>query len=132
MTTMKILHGIWIAAFSLLIAMPAAHGQYFGKNKPRYTNFDFKVMESPHFETYYYLNNREELEKLLQWAELWYDLHSALLADTFSVKNPFVLYSNHADFQQTSAIAGQIGVSTGGVTEGLKNRVVMPIAMCSV
>ena len=103
--------------------------QYFGQNKPRYTNFDFKVVNSPHFEVYHYLRNRDELTKVMQWAEQWYDMHEHLLQDTFRHKNPLVFYNNHADFQQTSAISGNIGVSTGGVTEGLKNRVVMPIAM---
>jgi hypothetical protein len=37
------------------------------------------------------------------------------------------LYANHPDFQQTTAIDEEIGVGTGGVTEGLKNRIVMPV-----
>src|SRR5690606_35086326 len=37
-----------------------------------------------------------------------------------------LFYNNHADFQQTTAIHGMIGTGTGGVTEGLRNRVVMP------
>lgn len=113
---------------ALLFSSPV-NGQYFGQNKPRYTNFDFKVVHSPHFEVYHYLQDRNELTKVMQWAEIWYDLHSKILQDTFTEKNPLVIYNNHADFQQTSAISGNIGVSTGGVTEGLKNRVVMPLAM---
>ncbi|NND06973.1 MAG: hypothetical protein HKN87_11385 [Saprospiraceae bacterium] len=112
-----------------ILSLTHLSAQYFGKNKPRYTNFDFKVAESPHFQVYHYLKNKDELTKLMQWSELWYDLHSDLLRDTFHRKNPLVFYNNHADFQQTSTISGQIGVSTGGVTEGLKNRVVMPVAM---
>lgn len=111
------------------VSLPLLTAQYFGKNKPRYTNFDFKVVQTPHFEVYHYLDDREELKKIVQWSELWYDLHEHVLQDTFRHKNPLVFYNNHADFQQTSAISGSIGVSTGGVTEGLKNRVVMPIAM---
>lgn len=106
-----------------------AFAQYFGQNKPRYTNFDFKVVQSPHFEVYHYLQDRSELTKVMQWAELWYKMHEHVLQDTFNQKNPLVLYNNHADFQQTSTVSGGIGVSTGGVTEGLKNRVVMPLAM---
>ncbi len=126
---MKALRLIVLSVLTVIFFVPMASGQYFGKNKPRYTNFDFKVVETPHYEVYHYLKNEEEMTKLLQWAELWYDLHSDLLKDTFNVRNPLVLYNNHADFQQTSAISGHIGVGTGGVTEGLKNRVVMPVAM---
>ncbi len=126
---MKILELTSVLLLVVTLCTPDVYGQYFGKNKPRYTNFDFKVVESPHYQVYHYLENKEQLTQLMQWSELWYDLHSKLLRDTFFQKNPMVLYNNHADFQQTSAISGQIGVSTGGVTEGLKNRVVMPVAM---
>jgi Tol biopolymer transport system component len=113
----------------ILVANTPVFSQYFGQNKPRYTNFDFKVVNSPHFEVYHYLQDRDELTRVMQWAEQWYKLHENVLKDTFTHKNPLVLYNNHADFQQTSAISGNIGVATGGVTEGLKNRVVMPLAM---
>ena len=126
---MKSLKAIILGLGILMVAVSNMQAQYFGKNKPRYTSFDFQVVNSPHFEVYHYLDKKEELTKLMQWTELWYDLHENLLKDTFNHKNPLVFYNNHADFQQTSAISGDIGVSTGGVTEGLKNRVVMPIAM---
>lgn len=106
-----------------------AQAQYFGRNKPRYENFDFQVTQTPHFEIYHYLQkNPERLQEIASWSEQWYRLHQAVLLDTFTQLNPLILYNNHADFQQTNAISGQISVGTGGVTEGLKNRVVMPIA----
>src|SRR5690606_28905060 len=42
-------------------------------------------------------------------------------------KNPLIFYNNHPEFQQTTAISGEISVGTGGVTEAFKQRVVMPI-----
>ena len=38
-----------------------------------------------------------------------------------------IIYPNQGDFQQTTAISGEIGIGTGGVTEALKNRVVLPV-----
>lgn len=105
------------------------HAQYFGRNKPKYENYDFKVLQTPHFEIYHYLDNPELVKELANQAEQWYVLHQAVLADTFTHKNPLLFYSDHADFQQTTAIMGEISSGTGGVTEGLKNRVVLPIAM---
>ena len=102
--------------------------QYFGRNKPRYETFDFKVLETPTFEIYHYLENKGVLHDLAQKSEHWYQVHQQVLKDTFSKKNPLVFYCNHADFQQTNTISGRIGIGTGGVTEGLKNRVVMPLA----
>ncbi len=103
--------------------------QYFGRNKPNYESFDFKVLQTPNFEIYHYLDNPELVEYLTNQTEHWYQLHQAALADTFTQKNPLIFYNDHADFQQTNAVGGSIGVGTGGVTEGLKNRVIMPIAM---
>ncbi len=115
--------------FLLILWSLPIQAQYFGKNKPRYEDFDFKVLQTPNFEIYHYLDNPELIEYLANQTEHWYQLHQAALADTFSQKNPLIIYNNHADFQQTNAVGSSIGVGTGGVTEGLKNRVIMPIAM---
>src|ERR1700759_2401857 len=104
-----------------------AKAQYFGQNKVRYKNLDFKVYKTPHFEIYYYMKNDSLIKRFAQESELWYTLHQQIFRDTFKKPNPIILYANHPDFQQTTAIDGEIGVGTGGVTEGLKNRVVMPI-----
>lgn len=122
---------IFISAILIvLMNIPSLNAQYFGRNKPRYETFDFKVYETEHFEIYHYLdNNKPLLDKLAVQAERWYDLHSHVLKDTIKTKNPLIFYNNHADFQQTNTISGLVGAGTGGVTEGLKNRVIMPIAL---
>jgi hypothetical protein len=104
-----------------------AQAQYFGQNKVRYKNLKFKVFKTPHFEIYYYMKNDSLLKRFAQESELWYTLHQQVFRDTFKRPNPIILYADHPDFQQTTAIDGEISVGTGGVTEGLKNRVVMPI-----
>ena len=111
---------------SLLLSFNAK-AQYFGQNKVRYKNLKFKVYRTPHFEIYYYMKNDSLIKRFAQESELWYTIHQQVFRDTFSKPNPIILYADHPDFQQTSAINGDIGVGTGGVTEGLKNRVVMPI-----
>ncbi|MGA1582659.1 MAG: hypothetical protein ACO4CH_05345 [Saprospiraceae bacterium] len=106
-----------------------ASGQYFGRNKPRYGAFDFRVLQTDHFEVYHYLQDSELPVELATSMEQWYAHHLHILHDTFTRLNPVLLYSNHADFQQTNAVSGIFGPGTGGVTEALKNRVVMPLAM---
>jgi len=101
--------------------------QYFGQNKPAYKVFNFKVYKTPHFEIYHYLKNDSVLNKLGQLSEEWHSLHQSIFKDSLS-KNPIIFYTDHADFQQTTAISGDIDVGTGGVTEALKNRIVLPIA----
>ncbi|HWZ13736.1 MAG TPA: DPP IV N-terminal domain-containing protein [Mucilaginibacter sp.] len=111
----------------LLLFSRQTKAQYFGQNKVRYKKLDFKVYKTPHFEIYYYLKNDSMIRRFAQESELWYTLHQQVFRDTFKKPNPIILYANHPDFQQTTAIDGEIDVGTGGVTEGLKNRVVMPV-----
>lgn len=110
-----------------LIFSTSLKAQNFGQNKVRYKKLNFKVYQTPNFELYYYLNNDNLVKRFAQESETWYHFHQQVFRDTFKKKNPIILYSNSPDFQQTTAIDGEIGVGTGGVTEGMKNRVVMPI-----
>jgi hypothetical protein len=112
----------------MLALVTSAQAQYFGRNKANYETFDFKVQQTPHFEIYHYLENDDYLRTFSTWTETWYRLHQRVLRDTIQQKNPLILYNDHADFQQTNAISGQISVGTGGVTEAFKNRVILPIA----
>lgn len=118
-----------LVALFLFICFSALHAdaQYFGQNRVRYKNEDFKVLQTPHFEIYYYIKNDKLIKNFAQNAETWYKMHQEIFRDTFFKKNPIILYSNHPDFQQTTALSGDIGVGTGGVTEALKNRVIMPV-----
>jgi len=111
----------------LMVLAVSVQAQYFGQNKVRYKNEKFKVLQTPHFELYYYLKNEKMIERIVQEAETWYKMHQEVFRDTFLKKNPIILYSNHPDFQQTTALQGEIGIGTGGVTEALKNRVIMPV-----
>jgi hypothetical protein len=120
-----------IAMFACLITLMAvsltAQAQNFGQNKVRYKKLKFQVYKTPHFEIYYYLKNESVIKRFAQESELWYTLHQQVFRDTFSKPNPIILYANHPEFQQTTVIDGGIEVGTGGVTEGMKNRVVMPM-----
>ncbi|MDT3405234.1 peptidase MA family metallohydrolase [Mucilaginibacter terrae] len=116
-----------IVLMSVCMMSKPAQAQYFGQNKVRYKNLKFKVFKTPHFEIYYYMKNDSLLKRFAQESELWYTLHQQVFRDTFKRPNPIILYADHPDFQQTTAIDGEISVGTGGVTEGLKNRVVMPV-----
>src|SRR6201986_2601248 len=125
-TAKRSLFIFFLIAASLLLSRQAK-AQYFGQNKVRYKNLKFQVYKTPHFEIYYYLKNDSMVKRFAQESELWYTLHQQVFRDTFRKANPIILYADHPDFQQTTAIDGEIGVGTGGVTEGLKNRVVMPV-----
>ncbi len=128
-TSIKLIRYVFgIAMFVLFSYTQSAYCQYFGRNKPSYKTFKYKVYKTPHFEIYHYLNNDSVLNRLAQLSEQWYNHHQSVLKDTFKTTNPIIFYANHADFQQSTAISGLIDVGTGGATESLKSRVVLPIA----
>lgn len=122
----RFMHYIFFA-FSLIFLPYFAKSQYFGQNKPIYKNFRFQVYQTPNFEIYHYLKNDSLLNVLALSAEKWYDRHYQVFRDSITKRNPIILYNDHADFQQTTAISGPVSVGTGGVTEALKNRVVFPL-----
>ncbi|NLA49296.1 MAG: tolB protein precursor, partial [Bacteroidales bacterium] len=121
----------WAAVLILLTGFifgTDAEAQYFGRNKPGYRSFRFDVVQTPAFEIYHYLKNDTLVNMLTKWSEQWYKTHLDIFRDSFSTRNPVIFYNNHPDFQQTNTISGLIGTGTGGVTESLKNRVIMPVA----
>jgi len=108
--------------------MTETSAQIFGRNKPVYQNFDFEVIETEHYKIHHYIKNPEIARKLSATSEQWYQYHKNIFTQDILFKNPIIFYNDHADFQQTNTISGQIGIGTGGVTEALKNRVVLPLA----
>ncbi len=118
----------WIIALWLFLFIPnLVWAQYFGQNKMRYKKLDFNVKQTPHFDMYSYLKNDSMVTWLAKEAEVWYGMHQQVFQDTFLRKNPLIIYNNHPEFQQTTAIQGEISVGTGGVTEAFKQRVVLPV-----
>lgn len=105
---------------------PAADAQYFGRNKVQWESFDFKVMETQHFDIYYYPDEEEAVQDVARMAERWYERLSKVFEHEFERK-PIVLYADHPDFQQTTTTGGLIGEGTGGFTDSFKNRIVMPL-----
>lgn len=101
--------------------------QYFGRNKPIYKNIKFDVYQTPNFLIYHYFDNDSLLNVVAQSAEKWYGRHYQIFGDSIRQLNPILVYNNHADFQQTTAIQNAVGIGTGGVTEALKNRVIFPL-----
>src|SRR6266487_2751167 len=115
------------AAVSVAVPPPPAAAQYFGRNKVQYGDFAFEVLKTDHFDVYYYPAERAAAEQAGRLAERWYARLSKLLDHKLHGRQPLILYASHPDFEQTNAIAGELGEGTGGVTEILKRRIVLPL-----
>jgi Tol biopolymer transport system component len=109
------------------LSFPApAEAQYFGRNKVQYDHFDFEVLQTDHFDVHYYPRERAAAEAAARMAERWYRRLSTVLRHQLRGRQPLILYATATQFQQTNVVAG-IGEGTGGVTEALRRRIVMPI-----
>ncbi len=101
--------------------------QYFGRNKVQYNHFDFKVLKTEHFDIYFYPEMSAPAEQAARMAERWYKRLSRILEHELRGRQPLILYANSPHFQQTTAIMGELGEGTGGVTEMFKRRIVLPM-----
>lgn len=116
-----------VLAFALGVAVPGAmHAQYFGQNKVQYGSFNFQIIQTEHFEVYYYGRERTAALDGARMAERAYARLSRILQHEWRARKPLILYASQSDFQQTNTIGGDLGEGTGGVTEAYKHRMVLP------
>lgn len=109
-----------------LVPTGDAIGYYFGRNKVQYSDFEWKVMETPHFKIYFYEEEKELAEIAAKLCEESYADLTIRFKDHPYRKVPLIVYSSHLDFQQTNVTYGLVPESTGGLTEFLKGRVLIP------
>ncbi len=101
----------WIlVAFALIAAsLPdSASAQYFGRNKVQYETFDFKILQTPHFNVHFYPEEADAVEDAARMAERWYERLARLFQHEFEQPKPLILYADHPDFQQTNTLRGSI------------------------
>src|SRR3989440_11692373 len=118
--TITLLTGMLLSAGSAPLA-----AQYFGQNKVQYRTFDFKTIQTEHFELYYYPEERAAALDAARMAERAYARLSRILHHQFRARKPLVLYASQSDFQQTN-VTEVGGEAIGGGTEFFKHRAVLP------
>jgi Tol biopolymer transport system component len=117
--------GSLMFAAALLGAGAPVSAQYFGRQKVQYEDFDWWVMDTDHFNIHYYPAEEALTRDAARMSERWYARLSGAFQHEFKQK-PIVLYADHPDFQQTNTTFGMLTEGTGGFTDALRNRVVMP------
>lgn len=103
-----------------------AQGFYFGRNKIQYTEFDWHIIKTEHFDIYYYPEMEDVAEKGAYFAEESYQILQTKFNHTINRRVPLIFYSSHLHFQQTNITPGFIPEGVGGFFEFLKGRVVIP------
>lgn len=114
-----VLLGVWTVDAS-------AQFFYFGRNKVQYTDFEWHVLKTEHFDIYYYPEMRGLAERGAFFAEESYNLLETKFNHSLNNRVPLIFYSSHLHFEQTNVTPGFIPEGVGGFFEFLKGRVVIP------
>ena len=61
-----------------------------------------------------------------QMAERWYKRLSRLFNHDLRGKQPLIMYASHPQFEQTTVLTEVMSEGTGGVTESVKRRIILP------
>ncbi len=109
-----------------LLAVPAAFAQGFGQNKVQYERFNWKYIQSEHFDVYFANGSERIAEFCAETAENALHQIEADWSYQLQGRITIVTYRSHNNFQQTNVTLGLTEESVGGFTEFLKNRIVLP------
>ncbi len=115
-------------ALGLVLSGATVEAQYFGRNKVQYRTFKFEVLKTEHFDVYFYREEEAAAQIAARMAERWHERLSRFFGHELRGRQALILYAVPSHFRQTNAIEGLIGEGTGGVTEALKRRVVLPMS----
>jgi Tol biopolymer transport system component len=114
----------------LVVSMSATTSyaqEYFGRNKVHYKKLEFEVLKTEHFDIYFYPSAREGIDIAARMAERWYSRLEKLLEHQLRGRQALILYGSHVDFEQTNVLQGELGEGTGGVTESIRRRIILPL-----
>ena len=128
---------LWSLAFALSLGLfieePAAQDiltqqlqQGFGKNKVRYREFKWEVLESEHLELHFEPEFQDLAVQAVEYLEEAYGHISGILHHELSNRPPIVIYQSHYQFQQTNIFPDFLPPGVAGFAEPLRFRMVIP------
>jgi hypothetical protein len=121
------------AAFGLATTELAAqvtttrYAPYYGKNRVKYDNFQWKIYTTDHFEIFYYPEIEQHLERVSGYAESAYQKISSDLKHDLAFKVPLVLFKTQSEFQQQNVLPGDVPEGVAAFAEPQRDRMVLPI-----
>ncbi len=100
----------------------------FGKNKVQFAEFAWQKMETPHFDVFFFEEEKELASYAAHMAERQYRDLEVKFAHTVQRRVPLIVYSSHIYFEQTNIIPSLLPEGVAGFTEYLKGRVALPLS----
>jgi len=98
----------------------------YGKNIVQYDKFDWHFIQTEHFDIYYSSIGEKNIDLVASFSEEAYDKISNLIGWDLKHRSSIIFYNSHNEFQQTNVIESYMREGIGGVTELMKNRMVVP------
>lgn len=102
-----------------------AQETFFGKNKVVYRDFDWRYIQSDHFDIYYYDEQYDLAKFSVEVLEDAYVSINAELDYSLRSRIPVFIYLSANDFQTTNITQGLLPEGVNGFTEVFKKRVVV-------
>ncbi|MEX0681353.1 MAG: peptidase MA family metallohydrolase [Balneolales bacterium] len=119
-----------IAVLCGLVFLSDAQAQYFGfgKNRVQYSQFNWRFIQSEHFDVYYYDSRNYYLaEFTANSLEAAYVQLSNDFRHELNDRIAVIIYNSHNDFSQTNVVPLPVDAEgIGGVTDKYKNRITIP------
>jgi len=111
---------------ALAFAAPAQSQGMFGKNKVTYDRRDWFSIKTDHCEVFYYSDEEGLAREVAAIAESTAAEYDSTFRMRPRKRIPILSYASHQAFQQSNATNGFIGEGTGGLTELIRGRVLIP------
>jgi len=119
-------HFVFLCVILCLFVINFPSFAQFGKNKVQYQKFNWRYIQTKHFDIYFHNNNKTLAIFAANVAESSLESIQKTLRYRITKRIPLIIYNSHNEFQQTNVIDMYLPEGIGGVTELFKNRVVVP------
>lgn len=123
-------HFAWALLMFSTFAVSDLHAQFFqfGKNRVQYEEFEWRFIQTEHFDIYYYGDKNYDLARFsADYLEPSLTQLSEDFGHEINDRIKVIIYDSHNDFDQTNVIPLPINTEgIGGVTDKYKNRMTIP------
>lgn len=119
------MRSVFIATLIALLLIGGLQAQ-FGKNKVQYDQYNWRYIQTEHFDIYFYKGGKKLATFAAEIAEQAIRDISAVLNWRLRKRVALIVYNSHSDFQQTNVTLQYLQEGIGGFTELFKNRAVVP------
>jgi hypothetical protein len=115
------------ALWPVAVDAQTAFVPYYGKNRVRYTQFDWHIYKTEHFDIFYYPELEPHLERVTSYAESAYSRLSSELKHDLVNRVPLILFKTQSEFQTQNISGGELPEGVLAFAESERNRMVLPI-----